>query len=153
MARFQERELKAEMQAALLSPWAGRDHGQQGWERRAAAEVQLQHNSRDNEHLSLPCKQDLTHPAQAWGIQQEGQAALGAGVAAGAAAGLAQESSTPHNRGTPGSASPARCQGWGWQGEPQGPCNRGIVVWLHTVSPWFLLEAELFLSSSEPGDS
>lgn len=32
MDRFQERGLKAEMQAALPSPWAGRDHEHQGWE-------------------------------------------------------------------------------------------------------------------------
>lgn len=85
MDRFQERALKAEM---LLCP----QHRQAGTTgTRAGSPEQLlrfscstvlgQSNSQDNEHRSLPCKQDLTscssvgHPAGAagsWGHSRSG---------------------------------------------------------------------------------
>ena len=81
--RFWVRNLEVQIKAALPSPPITGKQG--GWEPGMGAVEQLarlgsstvpeESTSWPNEHRSLPCKRDLTHPAQAWGIQRERQAA------------------------------------------------------------------------------
>lgn len=135
MDRFQERALKAEM---LLCP----QHRQAGTTgTRAGSPEQLprfscstvlgQSNSQDNEHRSLPCKQDLTHPAQAWGIQQE---LLGAGDTAGVAAGLAPRAAAPDTRGH-GRIQPALLAARDGAGEGR---HRAVPIGSHGLAPYSL---------------
>lgn len=85
--RFWMRNLR--LRSRLLCPRLPSRVQQGGWEPGLGAAEQLarsessvvleQSTSWANEHRSLPCKRDLTHPAQAWGIQREPQAARASG--------------------------------------------------------------------------
>lgn len=100
-----------------------------------------QSTSWDNEHRSLPCKHDLTHPAQAWGIQRERQAALASwghrGSSSWASLGKQLLLTAEAMQGLNQPCSLPR-MAWGWRAEPWGSSSGEVTAWLHTVSPRFL---------------
>lgn len=164
--RFWVKNPKVQIKAALPSPPITGTRG--GWEPGTGAVKQLarlgssavpeQSTSRANEHRSLPRKRDLTRSAQAWGIQQERQAAPASWGRRGSSSWASTRKqpllTAEAMRGLNQSCSVPRTACGGWRVEPRGSSNGEVTIWLHKVSPWFLLEAEFFVSScSQPGDS